>query len=69
MARPNPTWRRRPPNIPWCAYQDEQLIDAVRIGVIVEVLPYVFTGHDFGDILHRRKVLIDEGRVRLAKEI
>ena len=69
MASPNRAWARRPANRPWEPHEDQELIAAVRVGVIVEALPAVFLGHDFGDILHRRKVLIDEGRVQLAEPL
>lgn len=65
VGGPNPAWKRRPPNEQWDAYADEQLVEAIALGVGVEYLPAVFNGHDFGDLLLRRKTLIAEGRVQM----
>lgn len=69
MARPNPNWAKRQRNAPWDAHEDDELIMAVKVGAVVEVLPAVFPGHDFGDILHRRRELIKAGRVKMAASL
>ena len=68
MARPNPAWSRRVPDRPWCDHDDAELIEAVRVGAMVEVLPD-YLGRSCGDILKHRLELIKAGRVRLADPI
>lgn len=69
MARPNPAWAKRAPDLPWDDHSDQRLIEAVEVGAMVECLPDVFEGHRLGDILQRRLELIKAGRVRMADPI
>ncbi len=69
MSRPNPAWSRRPPNKLWDAHEDAELITAMRIGAMIEVLSEVLPGHCFGDILKRRVELSKEGRLVIAEPL
>lgn len=66
MSRRNPAWARRPRDKQWDAHEDAELITAMRIGAMIEVLPEVLPGHCFGDILKRRVELSKEGRLVIA---
>ncbi len=69
MAGPNPAWKRRPANLPWHAEDEARLAQVVADGLMIECAAPIFPGHDFGDILARRTLLIHQGRAQLAADI
>lgn len=69
MPAANPAWRKRPSNRQWDDHDDARLIQVMADGLIIECVPPLFEGHDFGDILRRRLDLIRAGRLTIAEPL